>query len=41
MDIESFYNQYYAADQIPEDDPCSDDYYQTVMEVFADFDTKK
>lgn len=41
MDIEAFYNQYYGADQIPEDDSCSDDYYQTVMEAFDYIGNKK
>lgn len=34
MDLEEFYNRYYAADEIPEDDPCSDDFYQISMEAY-------
>lgn len=35
MDLEEFYNRYYAADEIPEDDPCSDDFYQITMEAYT------
>lgn len=31
--LEEFYARHYAT-EIPEEDPCSDDYYQTVMEAF-------
>ena len=34
MDLEEFYNRYYAADLIPEDDPCSDDFYQISFESY-------
>lgn len=32
LDLEEFYDRYYVADQIPEDDPCSDDFYQYCIE---------
>lgn len=34
MDLEEFYNRYYAADEIPENDSCSDDFYQISMEAY-------
>ena len=35
LDLDAFYNMHYASEEIPEDDPCSDDYYQTMMEFFC------
>ena len=34
MDLQEFYDKYYAADEIPVDDPCSDDFYQISIEAY-------
>lgn len=37
IDLEAFYNEHYAAPEIPEDDPCSDDFYQISLWAASKF----